>query len=449
MYLVAGLGITGQSVLRYFQAQGEPCLAFDTREDFDLQSLKEAFPEVKFALGEVPNSWLSKFETIVLSPGISKKEPWVVSLKKLGKQVIGDIELFARAVGAPVVAITGSNGKSTVTTLTGMALQEAGYQVGVGGNIGEPALNLLIDDNDYDVYVLELSSFQLETTYSLTSASSTILNISEDHMDRYIGIEDYIQAKTKVFANTDLAVVPEGLSDYGLIHHDGMVHFGISPDFIKSDSDYGLIEKQDGIWLGHGDTPQVPISAMKLQGRHHFLNGLAMLALCRPFNVEDKHFTKVLQDFGGLPHRTELVLVHEGVTWINDSKGTNVGATVTAIESLGEQMPGSVILVAGGVGKDADFSDLLKPVESYCKKVILFGRDQDQINEAIASADEVGIEKVEDLTSAVALALEAAVAEDCVLFSPACASFDQFANYVKRGEAFVDLVEQACGVKPQ
>ena len=178
MYLVAGLGATGQSVLNYFKTQGERCLAFDTREDFDLSDLKNVHPEMEFATGDIPNNWNNRFETIVLSPGISKQEPWVKALRKLGKEVIGDIELFARAVGQPVIAITGSNGKSTVTTITGMALEEAGYSVGVGGNIGEPALNLLIDDNEYDVYVLELSSFQLETTYSLTSVSSTILNIS-------------------------------------------------------------------------------------------------------------------------------------------------------------------------------------------------------------------------------------------------------------------------------
>ncbi len=452
MNLVAGLGLTGQSVLRYFQVQGEKCLAFDTREDFDLEALKNEFPEVEFAQGEIPNSWLGKFDTIVLSPGISKKEPWVVGLKQLGKQVIGDIELFARAVGAPVIAITGSNGKSTVTTITGQALQEAGYKVGVGGNIGEPALNLLIDDNEYDVFVLELSSFQLETTYSLNTASSTILNISEDHMDRYLGIEDYIQAKTKVFAQTDLAVIPDGLGERGLIHHEALVHFSIKPGFIQSDADYGLLQHEGESWLGHGSVPQVPVAAMKLQGKHHQLNALAMLALCRPFNVENRHFEKVLAEFGGLPHRTELVLIHNGVTWINDSKGTNVGATVTAIESLGEQTPGKLILIAGGVGKDADFSDLAEPVQRFCSQVVLFGRDQDVIDAAIRADFNAELEpmavitKVEDLTTAVGHALENAKPEDCIVFSPACASFDQFSSYVHRGEVFKNLVEQACGV---
>ena len=446
MYLVAGLGVTGQSVLNYFKTQDEVCLAFDTREDFDLTSLKKAYPEVEFAAGEIPNSWNNRFDTIVLSPGISKQEPWVKALRKLGKQVIGDIELFARAVGQPVIAITGSNGKSTVTTITGMALQEAGYLVGVGGNIGEPALNLLVDDNEYDVYVLELSSFQLETTYSLISVSSTILNISEDHMDRYLGIEDYIKAKTKVFAQTDLAVIPEGLSDSGLIVHESLVHFSNAEGFIQSDDDYGVLIKEGQRWLGHGQVAQVKVSEMQLQGRHHELNALAMLALCSPFNVDNQHFERVLQHFTGLPHRTELVMVHNGVTWVNDSKGTNVGATITAIQSLGEQTEGKLVLIAGGVGKDADFSELIGPVSRYCKKVILFGRDQAIMYQALAANDALEIERVPDLSMAVGLAMESAKDTDCILFSPACASFDQFQNYVQRGEAFSQLVEQACGL---
>lgn len=446
MYLVAGLGVTGQSVLRYLTAQGEDCFAFDTRVDFDVSDLQKQFPNVQFALGEVPIKWLKKYQTIVLSPGIAKSEPWVAALKKLGKQVIGDIELFARAVGAPVIAITGSNGKSTVTTITGLALEDAGYTVGVGGNIGEAALDLLIDENEYDVYVLELSSFQLETTYSLTTISSTVLNVSEDHMDRYLGIEDYIQAKTKVFAETELAVVPFDLHEQGLIHHGEIVRFCANKNFVKADEDYGLISQNNQAWLGHGSTPQVPVSSMRLKGFHHQLNALAMLALCRPFNVENRHFETVLSQFKGLPHRTELVLTHNEVMWVNDSKGTNVGATQTALESIGEQTQGKLILIAGGVGKDADFSALKLPITKYCKQVVLFGRDQDVIANDIALESDslVTIKNVDDLTTAVALALENSEPQDCVLFSPACASFDQFKNYVKRGEAFVKMVHQAC-----
>ena len=442
MYLVAGLGITGQSVLRYLATQGDACLAFDTRTSLDLEDLKTEFDSIEFALGEVPNGWLSRFETVVLSPGISKSEPWVASLMKLGKQVVGDVELFARAVGVPVIGITGSNGKSTVTTMTGMALQEAGYQVAIGGNIGTPVLDLLLDDTEYDVFVLELSSFQLETTYSLDTVSATVLNISEDHMDRYEELEDYIQAKTKVFASTDLAVIPEGFSTEGLIHHGNVCRFGLSEGFIESDSDYGLLKNSKDAsgqdWLGFGQTPLVSVSDMKLQGKHHMLNALAMMALCQPFNVSPEHYASVLKTFEGLPHRTQLIGFYSDVAWINDSKGTNVGATLTAIESLGPQSEGQLILIAGGVGKDADFSGLKLAVDNHCRHTILFGRDKKQIGACLTDAD---LNYVDNIEEAIALAQSQAKPGDCVLFSPACASFDQFANYMQRGEIFMELVK--------
>jgi len=440
MYLVAGLGITGQSVLRYFQAQGEPCFAYDTRDELDVSKLAQTFSEIDFATGKMPTAWINQFDTVVLSPGISVAEPWVASLRKLGKQVIGDIELFARTVGVPVIGITGSNGKSTVTTLTGMALQEAGYKVAMGGNLGEPVLDLLTDDQDYDIYVLELSSFQLETTHSLQMISSTVLNISEDHMDRYDEIEDYIQAKTKVFEDTGLAVLPEGFSVEGVIHHSPVVQFGLSEGFIQSESDYGLLFESEQAWLAHGEQRLVPVSDMALQGKHHQLNALAMMALCEPFEIDKAVFSKVLKAFKGLPHRTQLVVSYKSVDWINDSKGTNVGATLTAIESIGQQAlheQGKVILLAGGVGKDADFSPLQPAVHQYCRQVIVFGRDQDQIA-AVLPHDPV--ERVDTLQQAVELANQMAHANDKVLFSPACASFDQFSNYVKRGEAFEEYV---------
>ncbi len=447
MYLVAGLGITGQSVLRYFEAQSEVCLAFDTRESLDIELLQTCFPDVEFALGTIPTSWYSQFETIVLSPGISKLEPWVVALQKLGKQVIGDVELFARAVGVPIIAITGSNGKSTVTTMTGLALQSAGYKVGVGGNIGEPVLGLLMDDNEYDVYVLELSSFQLETTYSLNTVAATVLNISEDHMDRYADLEGYIQAKTKVFANSERAILPEGFSDLGLIHHALISHFGISEGFIKSDADYGVIQVDSALddqasqtYLGYGKTPIVAIKDMKLKGKHHQLNVLAMMALCQSFNVSAEHFVHVAKTFDGLPHRAQLVGCYEGVAWINDSKGTNVGATLMAIESIGGQTRGQLILIAGGVGKDANFSNLRPAVEGFCRHTILFGRDQAKIEHCL---EGLPLTRVTDLKEAVNLAKSLVSEEDCVLFSPACASFDQFANYAQRGEVYTQLIRES------
>lgn len=436
MYLVAGLGVTGQSVLRYFQAQGEPCFAYDTRAELDVSKIVTCFTGVEFATGSLPTEWISQIDTVVLSPGISIEEPWVAGLRRLGKQIVGDVELFCRTVGVPVIGITGSNGKSTVTTLTGMALQEAGYVTAMGGNLGEPVLDLLMDDNDYDVYVLELSSFQLETTHSLQTTSSTVLNISEDHMDRYDEMEAYIQAKTKVFQNTELAVLPEGFSVEGLIHHSPVLDFGLSEGFIKSESDYGVITDNQQAWLGYGTTKVVKVSDMALQGKHHQLNALAMMALCAPFNLDNRIFQTVLANFKGLPHRTQQVVNFNGVDWINDSKGTNVGATLTAIESVGEQAlndSGSLILIAGGVGKDADFNPLQPAVHQYCRHVIVFGRDQQMIADALKNES---VSHVDNLKQAVASAFILAKANDKVLFSPACASFDQYPNYIKRGEAF-------------
>jgi len=440
MYLVAGLGVTGQSVLRYFAAQGEPCLAFDTRESLDISTLETTFGQTKFALGKLPSRWLDRFDTIVLSPGIAKSEPWVVALMQQGKQVIGDIELFARTVNVPVISITGSNGKSTVTTMTGMALQAAGYQVGVGGNIGEPVLDLLLDEHDYDVYVLELSSFQLETTYSLASTTATVLNISEDHMDRYPTMEEYLQAKMQVFSNAERAVLPEGFCALGISEHTAISRFGVSEDVIQLDTDFGLMDRGGEKFLGFGKTPVIALSEMTLQGRHHQLNALAMMALCQPFEVKSEHFKQVVQVFTGLPYRTQLIGNYCGVEWVNDSKGTNVGATLTAIESLGQQSEGQLILLLGGVSKEADFSGLIPAIQRYCRHTIVFGQDQQRIAADLRGVD---LTLVDTLAQAITLAQSIAERGDGVLFSPACASFDQFSNYMQRGEAFVFLVKAA------
>lgn len=437
MYLVAGLGMTGQSVLRYFAAQGEPCFAFDTRNDLDITALEACFSQTPFALGELPKSWLKQFDTVVLSPGIAQSEPWVQALKELGKQVIGDIELFARTVNMPVIAITGSNGKSTVTTMTGMALQAAGYQVGVGGNIGEPVLDLLLDENEYDLYVLELSSFQLETCYSLSPQAATVLNISEDHMDRYSSMAEYTQVKMNVFTNTKLAVLPEEFSEQGIVHPVSISRFGLGKSVIQSERDFGVLTQEGGVFLGRGQQAILAVSEMALQGKHHQLNALAMMALCQSFQVSAEHFKQVVRSFYGLPHRAQLLGMFEGVTWVNDSKGTNVGATLTAIETLGEQTKGALILLLGGVSKEADFSELLPAVQRWCRHTIIFGRDKKLISDCLNGTEQTTVNTLEE---ACTLAKQLAQWGDCVLFSPACASFDQFSNYQQRGEVFMQQV---------
>ena len=461
MYLVAGLGITGQSVLRYFQQMEEPCFAFDTRADLELAALKETFPTIPFAVGALPTEWLTKFDKVVLSPGIAQSEPWVEHLKALGKEIIGDIELFARAVGEPIIGVTGSNGKSTVTTLVGQFLMQAGYRVGIGGNIGTPALDLLMDDQDYEVYVLELSSFQLETTYSLETTASSVLNLSEDHMDRYDSFEAYIQAKTHLLDQTDLAVVPEDFHFLPMNHPQRLIRFGLQPP--QQAGHYGRASFDQGDFLVRKNADGtlerlIAVPEMMIQTRHHQLNALAAMALTEPFELPLSVYQQVLKSFKGLPHRTQAVAEIDGVLWINDSKGTNVGATLAAIESFVPQAAerqGQVILIAGGVGKAADFTALQSAVLS-CKSAILFGQDGPLIAQSLAQPwtdaqstekekkmskspvlpSELKLEQVETLQQAVQKAFELAETGDIVLFSPACASFDQFANYAARGEAF-------------
>jgi len=440
VYLVAGLGLSGQSVLRYFASQGEPCYAFDTRADLEIETLKAQYPQVIFATGKLPSGWFAKVDKMVLSPGIALSSAWVKPFLQAGKEVIGDIELFARSVGEPIVAITGSNGKSTVTTLVVQALKKAGYVVGLGGNIGKPALDLLLEDNEFDVYVLELSSFQLETTYSLQATSAALLNISEDHMDRYDSLEAYIQAKLTILNNAEWAGLPQDFKLIKTVKVQNELRFGLGDSqFPIPDQAYGIVKKNNQPWLGWGSHAAVPVQAMAQQGIHHQLNALAMMALCRPFNVSDDVYAQVLSEFKGLPYRSQCIALHNHVQWINDSKGTNVGATLAAIKTSLATIEGQLILIAGGVGKEANFSALDAALRQRCRAVILFGRDRHKI---AADCHLENTHLVETLPEAIALADLQAQRGDAVLFSPACASFDQFQNYEDRGEHFDHWVHQ-------
>ncbi len=424
MILVIGLGITGQSILRFLEHKKISCIAFDTRKDIDIAQLKSNFLNIDFYTINIPNHIANKITKIVLSPGLSLNSSWLLPFKDKGIPIIGDIEIFAKNTNKPIISITGSNGKSTVTTLVTKVLLEAGYKVAMGGNIGVPALDLLVDKQNHDVFVLELSSFQLETTYSLHSTSATVLNICEDHMDRYDSLSGYQQAKMKILNNADLVVLPAEASFYQLKNYKNILLFGS-----KKNNQYLFIDNKK----------IMPIKDMALQGEHHLLNALATIALTSQFNIPLVAYAKVFKRFTGLEHRTQLVAIKNGTTWINDSKGTNVGATLSAIKSLAMQGK-NVLLIAGGVSKEANFLPLKDTIEKYCKEVILFGRDADLIYQIINNKNSL-ITKVDTLDKAVKLAKNKAKFGDTVLFSPACASFDQFKNYIKRGEEFVKLVE--------
>jgi UDP-N-acetylmuramoylalanine--D-glutamate ligase len=350
-------------------------------------------------------------------------------LLEKGIRPVGDIELFAQCVQSPVIAITGSNGKSTVTVLLGEILKHAGRKVAVGGNIGVPALELL-DDEKYDIYVLELSSFQLETTWTLNPVIATVLNIAADHMDRYASMNDYIASKAKIFNGNGkmLLNADEPATDSLLQAGREKIFFGSAAPV--SDKDYGLSELDGSLYLFRGKQLLMAAEEIRLTGQHNLLNVLAAWALASNIGIEDHIIKDAVAKFSGLPHRMEWLASVDDVDWINDSKGTNVGATVAAIKGLNRP----VILIAGGIAKDADFSPLREVVEPHVKAVILIGRDAEKIAAVLSGL--VAVSHAGDMDDAVKQAGELAQPGDVVLLSPACASFDMYQNFEHRGNEF-------------
>lgn len=439
--LVAGLGVSGMAALAHLCAQGVRVRAFDTRADYDVSALRARWPEVEVALGRLPDDWCQGVDQVVLSPGVDPRQNWVRALAATGAEMVGEVELFARALpaGAQVVAITGSNGKSTVTTLVAELLVAQGHRVAVGGNLGTPALALLADG--VDVYVLELSSFQLETTRSLCALSATVLNICEDHLDRYDGMADYIAAKAKLLTMTQLSVVNRDDAVTSVLTPDGVMQVGFSLQAAVRSGDWGVQGRGVAAVLGRWQSsgvfePWLSVSEMQLVGRHNWANVLAALALCQPLGLTVAVAQQVLSGFTGLAHRAQPVRVVDDVLWVNDSKGTNVGSTLAAIASLGADRP--VVLLAGGLGKGQDFTPLRAVLAHYGRALVVFGRDADQIAEAVG--DACPVVSVLTLDEAVSAARSLAQPGDCVLLSPACASFDQFSGYAQRGEVFMRLV---------
>ena len=441
--VIIGLGKTGLSCARYLYSQGLPFKMMDTRKGPPgAAQCRQLFPDVPLHTGGFNEQWLMAADELVVSPGIALSEPAIARAMDNGAIAIGDIELFCRAVNAaspekqPLVAITGSNGKSTVATLVGEMVRCSGLNPGVGGNIGTPALDLL-DDDSIDVYILELSSFQLETTHSLRATAATVLNLSPDHMDRYPTMVEYHQAKQRIYKGCGTAVFnrDDPLTSPLLPVTAGAVTFTSgTPDL----GQMGLLEDDDGIWLSKGLEKQINTRQMKLRGRHNYLNALAALALGEAIGLESSAMFQALMAFPGLQHRCQWLGERDGVAWFNDSKATNVGACVAAIEGLGEGLEGKVILIAGGDGKGADFSDLQPAVERYVRHLILLGRDGPAIEQAVK--DSAVIHKVASLDDAVSLAAELAKPGDAVLLAPACASFDMFNSFEHRGDRFAELV---------
>jgi len=430
--IIVGLGATGLSVARYLRAQNVPFMVVDSRlHPPGLPALRALDPRIPFRSGAFDAEFLSTAKQLIISPGVSIDEPAISSAYANGIQVIGDIELFASRVTAPVVAITGSNGKSTVTTLLAEMARQAGLSVQAGGNLGMPALDLLGDPQS-DVYVLELSSFQLETTFSLQPTAAVVLNVTADHMDRYRDYEAYAAAKARIYRYARICVMNR--NDPRVMTMTGAgreISFGLDE---PADGHYGLSLKDDEAWLVRGRDRLLNANRLHIPGRHNIANALAALALGEGLGLQPEAMLSALCSFRGLAHRCQWVARHQDVIWYNDSKGTNIGATLAALQA----MPGKVVLIAGGLAKESDFKSLREIVKSKARAVVLLGRDAHLIE--IQLEGLVPVTNVTDMRAAVHAAAATAQPGDCVLLSPACASFDMYHNYIERGEVFMHAV---------
>ena len=434
--VIVGLGKTGLSCARFLARLGKHVAITDASEQPPcLQELQKEFPNIFCSLGGIDLELLADTEEIIVSPGVSVTKNCIDKINGGSNAVIGDIELFCRYANAPVIAITGSNGKSTVTTLIEKITENAGLNVRVGGNLGTPALDLL-DEQSPDYYILELSSFQLEITYSLNAHVGVILNISEDHMDRYSNFNAYANAKKKIFdgngvmiINADDAIVSEMVK---LNRH--IVRYSVNS---KLDSGFYIGNKNGEEFLCKNNEPLMRKSDLSIKGAHNASNILAAMAIADIIGISFSRIKPILTDFSGLPHRCELVDVVNGVEWYNDSKATNVGACCAAIKGLANKK--EIILIAGGDGKNANFSELSNVAKDYVSNAILFGKDAQVIAEHIRGF--IPVHMVNDMREAVFSASRIAKFDDKVLLSPACSSLDMFNNYQERGEAFINEVK--------
>jgi len=460
--LVVGLGETGLSMARFLARRGARVRVADSREaPPKVADLARAVPQAELVLGAFRDEFFSGVDLVALSPGVPLETPQVRAAAARGAVVLGDIELFAQALRAgergtqaapqgaraQVLAVTGTNGKTTVTALAGAMCKRGGFATEVAGNIGPAALDALMQCEDMqrkpEVWVLELSSFQLETTRSLNPVAATVLNLSEDHLDRHEGMAGYARAKSRIFRGEGIQVLNRddaGSMSMALAGRK-QVTFGL--DAPGRAGDFGLLRAEGELWLAQGTTPLLALKEMRLAGLHNAANALAALALARALGEPYPPLLSALREFKGLPHRLEKVAEIGGVAFYNDSKGTNVGATVAALNGFGELTArgARVVLIAGGEGKGQEFAPLAGPVSRHARSVILIGRDAGLMARALADS-RVELLHAGSMEDAVAQARVQARPGDAVLLSPACASFDMFRNYPHRGEVFTDCVRK-------
>jgi UDP-N-acetylmuramoylalanine--D-glutamate ligase len=461
--LVLGLGETGLSMLRYLKAQGARVRVADSRNNPPgLAEARKYVIEPLIFCGSFDDEMFIGIDLIAISPGVQLRDPVVARAMACGFPVVGDIELFAQSLPKDnrphILAITGSNGKTTVTSMVEHLCKAAGKDAVAAGNISPAVLDVVMarGANQPEVWVLELSSFQLETTSSLNADAATVLNISEDHLDRYPGIAEYSAAKARIFAGCGLQVLnrddarvmsisckeyaagcpePSVPPSRGANAECKTVTFGL--DNPGTESDFGIEQADGEIWLMQGTQRLLMAGELQLAGLHNVANALAALALCRAIDIPMTDLLEALRSFKGLPHRVERMAEMDGLTYYDDSKGTNVGATVAALQGLGCK----AVLIAGGEGKGQDFAPLNPAVAQHARAVVLIGRDAPLI-EAALNGCGVKVVHAEDMRDAVQQAAQLAQSGDAVLLSPACASFDMFRNYEHRAEVFMQAVQE-------
>jgi UDP-N-acetylmuramoylalanine--D-glutamate ligase len=470
--LVLGLGDSGLSMARYLARCGARVRVADSRvTPPHAARLRADVPDAELICGPFLAESFEGIDLIAISPGVPLAEPLVTAAQQRGVPVVGDVELFAQALKSPpapllpreedvaantlptlpkrgwggfVIAITGSNGKSTVTSMVGAMCRAAGLNTVVAGNIGLPVLDALHEaeiafnegKGEAQVYVLELSSFQLETTSSLNAAAATVLNMSEDHLDRYAGMDDYAAAKAKIFQGAGAQVLNRDDARGMAMASPGKRVFTFGLTAPQVDEAWGLREEGGKTWLVHGELNLMMVDELQVAGLHNAANALSALALCRAIDLPYAPLLQALHEFHGLPHRVEKVMAINGVTFYDDSKGTNVGATEAALNGMREK----VVLIVGGDGKGQDFGPLKSAVANHARAVVLIGRDADKIGSAVAGSGVATLHAA-SLEDAVNTAFEQAKSGDAVLLSPACASFDMFRNYEHRAQVFVAAVK--------
>ena len=439
--VIVGLGVTGLSCARFLERRGMTFAVTDSRpEPPNAPILAQEFPEAISAFGGFDEDLMRRARRLLVSPGVPLHDPAIRRAMAAGMKVIGDIELFAQHAKAPVIAISGANGKSTVTTLVGEMARSAGWNARVGGNLGTPALDLL-GPEEPDLYVLELSSFQLETTCSLMPTAAVVLNVTPDHIDRHGSIEDYAAAKAKIYYGDGVMVINRDDPRVATMEKPYRRVLRFTVTVPESCDEFGVISGQEGLWLAQGQERLMPVSEMRIQGSHNVANALAALALGSAVDLPMADMLKTLRAFPGLPHRCQWVGEARGIAWYNDSKGTNVGAACAAIQGLGQER--SLVLIAGGDGKGQDFQPLAEVARRHVRAAVLVGRDAPLLERALGPV--VPVLRVKTLKEAVVEAARLARKGDAVLLSPACASLDMFRNYAERGEVFAAAAREAMG----